>query len=676
MNAAVNKSNESATYVVRFIIADFSNKKTTDYIRGKSISNNKNIVAFKALSKRNGNNRRKATTTNDGGMKFKANTARQIGSSILSTIVPGDVSPIRSPIRSAFYRAVTPGFGRGGRGGSMPGENRGYRCPEGYQYGGRFTDNRLSTCGAQLFDIPSPLGLAIRAIRRAVGGPGIRTTGTPITGARGESDIIVSRAPVIPRVSNENRQSSNRAVSDLIKEIGNFNKSSNQPVRRMVRRDGFVLEPVVPNKVLRAIPDNRDMEGSTMLMSTLSPSDIGGEELGLLSNTGTRSLIYVLPGGSTLTLEKARKLSVGERRKLGRVVNSAADIQNSNDPAKRLQYVANEIGNGISYSENFVGIKNPNEKIGKNIAWAEKLFKNRKLTKPISDSSTRQNVSFAAKGKLIKNVENALKHLSSGGQLSDIDPSIIAEVIRRSSNITKQDLPGGITAIDANGRKYLGYYKPKNFQHIAEKFASDLQRHLGMESPDVLFAGKPGNKRSYLREDISSVIDGGTFNPQRKFNELEMRDVARMMVADFLTDQRERPNTSIYAVDTQDGARAVLAQNTTSGLVDLSKIEITKRMKIKLNEFYESKLIPSYSDYYQSLQAEQRILFIKFISQMINRAKSFESKKFLSSLGDYGISEGERIHINIIEKLFTERLEILSQQKLKLRQIVSKGSKK
>lgn len=664
---------ESIVYVARFIIADISSKKAIDHIRRKTISNNKNIVMFKAMSKRNGNNRRKVSEIKESGMQFKANTGRQIGSSILSSIVPGDMGPIRSPVRSAFWRAVTPGVGGGRRGGSLPGQNRGYRCPEGYQYGGRFTDNRLSTCGAQLFDIPSPLGAAIRAIRRAISGPNIRTTGTAITGISGDSDIIVSRKPVIPRVANENRQLRSSATNNLINEIGNFNKGSNDPVRRMVRRDGFILEPVVPNKVLRAIPDNRDMEGATMLMSTFRSSDVGGEELGLLSNTGVTSLVYVLPGGSTLTIEKARKLSIGERRKLGRVVNAAMEIENNNDPAKRLQYVSEEIPGGITYSENFRGIKNPNQRVGKTFAWVEKLFKNRKLEKPELSETNRDTVSFAGKGKLIKNIDNAINHISSGGQLSDIHPSIIAEVIKRSSNISKKDLPGGITAIDVNGRGYLLYGKTKPFQHIAERFSSDLQQHLGMESPDVLFASKPGNKRSYLREDISSVVQGGTFNPQRKFNEVDMHDVARMMVADFLTDQRERPNTSIYAIDTTEGTRAVLAQNTTSGLIDLSKIEITKRMSMRIDDFYESKLVPSYSDYYQALRAEQRILFIKLISQMINRARSFNPNKFVSNIDNYGISEGEKIHLEIVTKLFNERLDILSSQKQVLRQILSKG---
>lgn len=658
-------------YVYRFVIGNLEIKQVNDFLRGKMISGNQKLIEFKALSKRNGNDRRKSISSKSG--EFDTKAARPIGRSILSALTPGDISPYKSPVRSAIYRAVTPGgVGGGRRGGSRPGQNRTHRCPEGYQYGGRFTDNRFTTCGAQLFDIPSILGIGLRIARQIAGGNASRTTGRVITGVPESDGIIVSRKPTIPRVGNPNTTSSLNAVNNLKKQIGKFNKSSNQSIRRMVRKDGFVLEPLVPYKVLRAIPDNRDMEGASMLMSALTPSDIGGEELGLLSNTGVTSLIYVLPGGSTLTLKKVRNLSVGERRKLGRVVNTATEISNSQDPANRLRYVSSEIGDGISYSEAFTGIKNPNSKTGNNVAWADKLFKNRKL-EPVSKSKPiEKNIAPVKNKKLITNIDNALNHLSSGGGLNEIDPSILGEAIRRSSSISKQKLSDEITAIDANGIKYISYEKPKEFQHLSERFASDIQRYLGLEASEVLFSSKPAKSRSYLKQDGSSFIQGGNFNAQAKFQDIEMNDVARILISDFLSDQRERQKTSIYAIDTADGTRAVLAQSITSGLIDLSKIEITKRMKMNISEFQENIGL-KYSEYYQSLQSEQRLLFIKFIAKMIQRAKSYDLKKFSDSLNKYGISPGEAIHVNILKKLYSARIEQLLSQKTNLRSLLGTG---
>jgi hypothetical protein len=651
--------------VTRVVLGDLFAKSNVDHLRGRKQLSHA-LIQYRALSKRNGNTKRRKSQTDNNQISFKANALRQIGSTIGSTIVPGDLGPVRSPVRSAFYRSATPGFGGGRRGGSLPGQNRAARCPEGYQYGGRFTDNRFTTCGQQLFDIPSVLGATVREIRRAqTSGLPDTVSGRDITGGVAPSSIIQRRAPQIPRVGNENRSILMGRTRDIIRDVGQFNSSSSTRVRRMVRRDGFVLEPVVPNRVLRAIPDNRDMEGASFIMSALSPSDIGGEELGLLSNTGIRSLVYVLPGGSSLTLEKARKLTVGERRKLGRVVNSAQEINNSTNPSARLINVSQEIGDGIQYSEKFVGIKNPNEPVGKTTRWAQELLFSKKRKKPVdvSTSESRETVSFDAKRKLIKDIDRAMAHLSDGGSLSAIHPDILSEVIKRSNAIQKQKMGNNITAVISGQEKYFMYERPGRFQHLGERFASDVQQFLGLSSPDVLFVGKAGDKRKYLRQDVEAAIPGGVFNPNAKLQDIGYEDVARMIVSDFLTDQRSRPSTSIYPIETPDGVRAVLAQNTTSGLTDLSKIEITKRMKLRLNEFYESGLTPAYSEYYQALKAEQRVLLIQFIGQLINRARKFSHSNFQNDMGRYGMSTGEKIHMEIMEKLFTERLDVLRTQK-------------
>lgn len=654
--------------VIRTIIADIETKDAGDIIRGVGAIN-QNIVDYKALSRLNGNTRRKDVTID--GMNFKANALRKLGSTLTSLAVPGDSDPFRSPVRSVIYRTLTPGK-PGGRGGSMPGQNRGYRCPEGYQYGGRFTDSRLSTCGAKLFDIPSPLGRALTAIRRAIRGDVSRTTGTDIGGAAAPSSVIASRAPQIPKVTLDNPTSRRAKVRSLVSEVGKYNKSSNDVVRRMVRRDGFVLEPVVPDKVLRAIPDNRDMEGATYLRSLLTMEDVGNEELGMLSNTGISSLLYVLPGGSTIGLEKTRKLTVGERRKLGRTVSTAMSTPVGKDPSSRLKFVANEMGDGIGYSESFTGITNPNEMVSGTPKWANDLIKNRKLSSPSLTSDSKKTPK-TGKTKLITNLEEAINHISNGGKLSEISPEILEKILQNPAILARQELSGAISLVAAGDGKWFLYKDPAAFQHLGERFASQVQRSLGLESPEIIFAGTKNVSRPYMRKDIEGVIPGSKFNPNIKFEELDPLDVARIMISDYLTDQRERPMTSIYPVETDSGIKAIVANNNSSGLVDLSKIEITKRMKMSIEEYYESQLVPSYSDYYQSLKVEQRILFMKFLSQLISRARSFRINDFVDETSDYGISTGERIHLNIINKLFTNRIETLNSQKEKLKTLFRGG---
>lgn len=648
---------DETVFVTRVVLFDDSSRGCKSIIRGSFASNQK-IIDFKALSKRNGNSK----TSSHAGISTKASRARRAISSAISLAVPGDSDPIRSPIRSAIYRTLTPG--KPSLRGSVPGrQDRGYRCPEGYQYGGRFTDSRLSTCGAKLFDIPSPLGLAISAIRRAFrGGTPGEASGKPITGEQVSDSIIQSRRPQIPRVSNENRPESVRQVNDMISQIGSYRGRAT----RMVRRDGFVLEPVVPPKVLRAIPDNRDMEGATYLLSALSPSDVGGEELGMLSNTGIRSLVYVMPGGSTLKIEKRRPLSVGERRKLGRTVNSASQIANDRDPAARLKNVAQETGDGILYTENFVGIKNPNEMVGGRERWATEAFRKSRAVKPTNEPIDKTP---KASGK-ITSVEEAIAHIADGGSISEISPSILAQVLAESQKIRLDKISAKQSLATIGNKKFIVNTDTENFQHLGEAFAVAVQRNLGLKAPDVAFADSAKDARNYLRADVESVADGARLNPQTKFNDLKPRDVAAMMIADFLTDQRERPSQTIYPIQIGEDVVPVLAQNTTSGLTALDKIQITKRMNIKISSFYEAQGIPRYSDYYNSLKKEQQVLFRKYIESLIQKARAFRIKALRERLSKNGLTQGEIAHLNIIEKLYSMRLDLLSTSKKQLLEVL------
>jgi hypothetical protein len=588
-------------------------------------------------------------------------TLGNIGRSIVSLAVPGDTDPIRSPVRSAVYRTLTPGFGMGRGSASKP--NRGYRCPEGYQYGGRFTDSRLSTCGAKLFDIPSPLGLALSQLRRAFGKIPKSEVSSQILGAGNyPGDTTVRRDPniQIPKVSSDNRRVKMQNVREMVSGIGN----TRYRVSRMVRRDGFVLEPVVPPKVLRAIPDNRDMEGATYLISALSSKDIGNDELGLLSNTGVTSVMYVMPGGSTLTIEKARQLTVGERRKLGKTIRVAESMQRGSDPSSRLKYVANEMGDGIAYSESFADITNPNEIVGNKPKWATMAFDLSRIKEPkLSSRPSRSTVSSEQAGKKIDSLNEALEHVANGGSLSQVSPKILQKVLSKAELIKERRIDAKQSIVDAGTMRYIRYKPSSDYQHLAERFASDVQQHLGLESPDILMIGPGSPRRQYLREDIETALPGSKFNPNGKLSDFKPEDVAKMMIADFLTDQRERPLSSVYALTTIDGEVPMMAQNFSSGLTDLSKIEITKRTKMNIANFYSSNAQIDYSKYYSELKKEQQIAYRRFIEQLISRARSFKVRELRSRLSPGGLTDGEIAHLKIIEKIYDTRLDILSQSK-------------
>lgn len=640
----------------------FNSTKTnpSNVLRGFG-ANKQEIVSYKALIKRGTNER--SYNVKRVGVVGSSSPGLQAVQAAGSYLTPGDVSKFRSPIRSTIYGGLTPGKPR------IPGigklrsiTNLGdgqSRCPEGYQYGGRFTDNQFSTCGKKLFALPGILGATIAAIRkldRFLTKP--TTTGSETLGAgQSPGNVVDSRAPQIPKVSFANPKKMKLEIQRLITPLG----VSKLSAARMVRRDGFVLEPVVSPAVLRTIPDNRDMEGASYLANYLDANKIGGEELGLLSNTGIQSLKYVLPGGSYLTLEKKRPLTVGERRKLGRTVNSAMDVSIEKDPAARLKYVATETGDGIGYSENFVGIKNPNKILenGKQ-RWAQVAFsKNRKIS--VAEEAEKPTENLNEAGKPINSVDAAIARLNSNGSLAEISPSILQEVLARMSEIKIQKINNNQSLVTLpNTSKYVLKSSTSEFEHLAEKYASSIQEHFGLPAPDIFFVGE-GSKRKYLTQALDNILPNYSLDRDSDVTAADMRDIPALMIADLLSDKKNRDIGSLSLLVGADGKKRLVATNNlNSGLTDLSKIKIRERTQASLDDLKSEILSDFYLNYYKQLKQAQQRQTKLFIDKLIQRARLFNFSTFKSKLyADGQLSSGEKTHLNILELLFKQRLQIL-----------------
>ena len=641
------------------VVFNSEENSPTNILRGFSASNPK-IISFKALIKR-GTNERNYNVKRVGTIGSNSPVLQGV-QAVGSYLTPGDLSKFRSPVRSAAFGALTPGKPRiPGLGSVRRLANVGdgqSRCPEGYQYGGRFTDNQFSTCGKKLFALPGILGATIAAIRkldRFVNKPVI-TGATPLGAGDYSQGDSVSRAPQIPKVSLPNPKKLELEVEKLVTPLG----VSKLSAARMVRRDGFVLEPVVSPSVLRTIPDNRDMEGATYLANYLSPETIGGEELGLLSNTGIQSLKYVLPGGSVLTLQKKRLLTVGERRKLGRTVNSAAEIAIDKDPAARLKYVATETGDGIGYSENFSGIKNPNKILenGKQ-RWATVTFgKNRKVTS--SEESEKPTENLASAGKDISSVEGAIEHLGNNGTLADISPSILQEVLARMSGVKIEKINDNQSLVTLpNTNKLILKSSRSKFEHLSERYASSLQEHLQMVSPDVFFVGV-GEKRKYLVQSADSILPNYSIDREKSISSAELSDIPALMIADLLSDTRNRNLASVALLSDKSKNRIVATSNPESGMINLSKIQIRERTLSEINEFSSEIINDFYKSYYAQLKESQRRQHQLFIAKLVERARLFNFSNFKSKLySDSQLSSGEKTHLNILEILFKQRVQML-----------------
>lgn len=651
----------SVVSVRRYILVD-ENKQQDGSIYFSAKASSPNIVSYKALSHSHGT--RFKYEVKRVGLIGSSGRIGQAAQAVGSYFLPGDISPLRSPVRSAAWSALTPGL-PGLRGGRSGPKNRTSRCPEGYQYGGRFTDNQFSTCGQKLFDIPGPLGAAIGVIARALraGERALQASpvvGTPLGAGEYVDSGIDARRPQIPRVAEANTKEMLAQIARLTREMGQPNISA----ARMVRRDGFVLEPVVTPKVLRAIPDNRDMEGATYLLRINDLTSIGQDELGLLSNTGVTNVTWVLPGGSTLSLEKVRPLTVGERRKLGRTVNAAASIDNSKNPSARLQKVAEETGDGIKYSENFVGVKRPHEivkaKNGKETEkWVLELLKN-KL--PESSTSARESSSVSAIQDKITSLSEALEHIAAGGSLSRISPDILQEALANTNLFKRRNLGGGAGSYEGpNGRSYILRQAREDFTHLDDTFASDFQQSLGLESPDVYRLGS-GKKAVYLTDSTQNVFPGYDKNKDTKLSEVNPTKMAALVISDFVNGTNNRNPGSIDIFKRGEAADPAVS-DFASELTALSKISITARQKKAINDMLSLTGEGVYGRYFRELQQAQRRLFIQEIKKLLAKAREFNFVNYKQRLARDGrLTDAEKTHLGIIQTITKQRLDVLERQ--------------
>ena len=595
----------------------------------------------------------------------------RIGQSIQavgSIAIPGDYSDIRSPVRSRLYSALTPG---GGGGRNLPGgsrSERGYRCPEGYQFGGRFTDSRYSTCGQKLFDILD-LGETIGRLLGIVSaagsrrGPGSNVTGELIRGGQASGDVVISRAPDIPRVGNADRKKMGQVIE------GAYSSLTTQPngTSYLIRRDGFALKPVVSASVLRTVPDNRNMEGASYLTAVSNLDSIGKDELGLLSNTGVTSLEYVLPDGSKLKLEKSRALTVGERRKLGRTVNEAASMDVRSDPAARLKAVASNSNGGIKYSEDFGSMNNPNDLVtsGKTSVrrWVVEAFK------PSKKNKTQKRMEEVAEDKStlsekITDIKKAVEHLDNNGDPAAVSPKVLHQAMAKTNAFTTTKLNSSTTLHErADGKAFFEITKPDTNEHLGARVASDIQRQLGLKAPAVSFIGS-GSRRPYMLEHPRNAVGEKGLRGEASLSDASPEDMLRLAVSDWLVDERERTpgNVASFKLDAGDGAMAT--SNRASGLSGLTKPDMSARQKMKLDEVFNNARRGIYGNAFEKLNTNQRKLIVKQLEEIIKRADTFNWDEYVSRLMiDGELSNSEKSHLNLVQSLYQNRLEMLRGSK-------------
>lgn len=647
-------------------------------------SGNKSVlVDFKARAQRQGGRNRIDYKAGVAGSDSRFLQAVQ---GIGSTIVPGNPSAFRSPVRSRIYSAVSPnGLPRGVGAVAPGGSSRGYRCPEGYQYGGRFTDSRFSTCGRQLFAIAGKLGEAIAQIvqsaTRAI--PGQTVSSQDVTFNDLPGDVITSRAAQMPRVGTDNAKAYAKASENIVSEMVSFAK----PATRMVRRDGFSLQPVVSAAVLRTVPDNRDMEGANYISYIDNASLIGtNDEIGLLSNTGIKKLSYVIPGGSTITIEKSRTLTVGERRKLGRTIKTLESIKTDSDPAARLKALAVEMGSGIAYRESFK-VENPNDIVDAVIPgtsnvkqvrrwYYESFLRSRKGKLQDRAELSSQTTNARTLDQKITNLQNAIKHLNNNGDVSKISPSIVAEAMKRSKMYKQRTMKNGVNAFDrADGQTYFEIPASSAYEHIGAAVAADIQSYLGLATPDVVFSGS-GTRRPYLLQESVDVLKRAKIDRELSSDSNNYEDMLKIAVSDFISDTRSRDLSTIVSIDAQGGKRTIASINRNSSLAGLGVTAAQLRKRLQLNDFYSAEYLQAMKSNFLKRSEAQRKLAIKLLDSMLVRLREYDISEMAARLSlDGEFTEAEKSHLKLVQSLIEARVTTLTGTRKVFLDILGLGQK-
>lgn len=306
----------------------------------------------------------------------------------VSIALPGDLSDIRKPVRSTIYETLTPGGlpnrrnlvrrALGGRG-----ERNQLRCPPGFENGGRFARKDLSNCGLRIFDLPGfglvPIGkigknrgkkpLAGEAIRgvSAMGETTIERApgsvapmeGTPTApNVAAASDIDISRIALINTVGELNKQAREDAIE---KAIPVAVKAKNPDFGRLVRRDGTMLDNVVPLIRLADVRNSDDMEEGVLVTAITDPMKFAVDEFQVMS-AGLDGIVMATPDGKGF-IRLDRNEGAGSIRGMRRRWGTLLRDQEEGMPGVAFDQLVSEAEKKLRLSIQYPGIQNPLEMV-------------------------------------------------------------------------------------------------------------------------------------------------------------------------------------------------------------------------------------------------------------------------------------------------------------------------
>jgi hypothetical protein len=638
------------------------------------LNGDRNLVNFKALML--WNYLEQAPFDAKVGLITSRSGAGRVVQSIGSVAIPGDMSDIRSPVRSTVYEVLTPGGG-GGRnrrnllGAAIGGERGAVRCPAGYEFGGRFATRGFGNCGRRLFDVlggpnVSPgrrlggnmVGL-LRAERNRVG-----------AGGYGNRTVQIQRNAQIPRVAASNEQKFNDGLEQAVATLANPDIDG----MLLVRRDGQILRSAVSANVLTRVAENPDMKDGALVASVADPSALGDEEVPAIWKSGVRSVALALPGGGSIRVSRSRDLSATDKRRLGRVWAQANNRSDGRyDYGLRLRRATEKSNGLLVYEEKFPNIQKPSETVTISETaneenrisvqrWVHETYLAEKAPGRDAKDKTWNVVDVAGQETAISTNEiadakAAVQHLKNGKPVNDVPSDLLDNAISQSKVFQSSRVRPGVTLLErSNGEKWWRVNSSDDYMHLAERISADVNGALGLRTSTVKFIGA-GARRDVL---VSHPESDDQRMRRLTVNEMNSQDLLRTVVSDWLVDRRDRNPASLVSVGRDDNGRLASTTNVDAALVGLSTEELKRRRQLVLGDFAGQSFNALAADRFRSGSVSQKKALLELYDDLLKRAANFNWDDYISRLGlDGGLSPGERAHVELVKALYERRLKNL-----------------
>jgi hypothetical protein len=605
----------------------------------------------------------------------------QAAQGVATVAVPGDLSNVRSPVRSTIYSAITPG---GGGGGSptrtaigllrRAAPKRGpLRCPVGYEFGGRFASKNFANCGRQLFDLPGGLGLGVG------GGTGLlgllKREGQLVRFGQNDTPTVqIQRAAQIARVGAPKDPERVKAVDVSVSALSDPTIKGGL----LVRRDGTTLRTKVSNSVLGTIRENPDMEGASLISAAKTPAEIGDDGVASIWIGNVKSVSYALPGGGSITVERKKNLSIGEKRILTKAwVANASTNFGANNYGARLRDIVDKSNGSLTYTEKFPNIDKPNDLV--TVAEVGNPKKRSSVQRWVFSTFMADNAPGRGSGKPYKevgkgssakpiedagisNIRDAVKHLDENGDPEKVPSNLLGSALNSSKAFTSKTVRPGVTIVErGDGKSWYRADSSGDYAHIGERVSSDVHAALGLESPSVTFIGD-GSRRSYLLANPHNEADGTLSN--LPISKIDNEDLLRMSVSDYLLDQRDRNPSNMRSIGRGERTRLVLGGGNMSALAGLSPEELKSRRAMVFEDYLKENRLGQVAKKFNALSLSQRKAMVALYEDLVKRASEFDWNDYSARLGiDGKLSAAEKAHLDLIKAIFNQRLNNLRSAK-------------